>query len=186
MISSLKKIIPNILTGFRLIAAISIFLLVFHKDAHLGNLNNYQIAGLILFGALITDLLDGFLARKLNAATQFGYFFDHIVDFTLLPPMIYLILKHLSFYLTISYLVLEVEVMLISLIRLIIKDKTPWPNVFGRISFGFLGASACVLLFCLPSPIWIYFYYLANILLAIAVSLRLFSILVFFGDFTRR
>ena len=186
MTGSLKKLIPNILTGFRLIAGTSIFLLVFYKDARLENLDNYQIAGLILFCALITDVLDGLLARKLNAATQFGYFFDHLVDFILLPPMIYLILKHLSFYLAISYLVLEVEVILISLIRLIIKDKTLWPNAFGRISFGFLGASACVLLFFLPLPIWIYFYYLANVLLAIAILLRLLSILVFFGDFTRR
>jgi len=183
MASSLKKLIPNILTGLRLVAAISIFLLVFYEGTHMRDLNNYRIAGLMLFFALITDVLDGFLARKLNAATRFGYFFDHAVDFLLIPPMIYLTLKYLSFYLAVSYLVLEIGVVLISLVRLIIKDKTLWPNTFGRLSFGFLGASVCVLLFFLPSPIWRYIFYLANTLLAIAVFLRLLSILAFFSDF---
>lgn len=179
MTSSLKKLIPNVLTGFRLIVGINIFLLVFYKE------DFYQIAGLMLICALITDFLDGFLARKLNAATQFGYFFDHSVDFILIPLMLYLALKHLSFCLAISYLVLEIGVVIISLIRLIIKDKTLWPNVFGRLSFGFLGVSVCVLLLFLPLPSWIYFCYLANVFLAIAVLLRLLSILVFLSNFKK-
>lgn len=182
---SLKILIPNMLTGFRLFATVGIFWLVWNSDISLGTLNNYQIAGIILFVALITDLIDGPIARKLQAITRFGYFFDHIVDYVLFVPMIYLILQHLWLYLGVYFLVFQIGAVLISFIRLVIKDKTLWPNNFGRTSYGFLGASVCVLLFFFSSGLWQYFFFLANILLGIATTLRLISLLVFYKDFRK-
>lgn len=180
---SLKILIPNALTGFRLLAAIGISWLVFNSDIRLEILDNYQVAGLILFVALITDLIDGPIARKLHVTTRFGYYFDHIVDYALFIPMIYLILSHLWLELGCFFLAFQIGAIIVTLIRLVIKDNTPWPNNPGRTSYGFLGASVCVLLFFFRSPLWHYFFYLANLLLGIAIFLRLISLFIFLKNF---
>ncbi len=64
--------IPNMLTILRLIL-VPVFVVLFF--------NGQKIASLIVFlAASLTDLLDGYLARKLNQITDFGKLFDPLAD----------------------------------------------------------------------------------------------------------
>ncbi|MBN3534494.1 CDP-diacylglycerol--glycerol-3-phosphate 3-phosphatidyltransferase [Mycoplasma procyoni] len=82
-----KKNLPNILTISRMIAFIPflIFMLVFSfsKPAYSVKSNLYwalTLALVIFISAMITDFLDGFLARKYNVVSNFGKLFDPIAD----------------------------------------------------------------------------------------------------------
>jgi CDP-diacylglycerol--glycerol-3-phosphate 3-phosphatidyltransferase len=76
----LKANIPNILTWIR-IAAIPLVAWCFFSDIQVegGNLAR-PLAG-ILFGlAAVTDLLDGYIARRLGQTSKFGEFLDPVAD----------------------------------------------------------------------------------------------------------
>ena len=64
--------IPNVLTILRIIL-IPVFVVLFFKGQ--------KIAALCVFcAASLTDMLDGYLARKLNQITDFGKLFDPLAD----------------------------------------------------------------------------------------------------------
>lgn len=57
-------------------------------------IKNYILTGVFLFGA-ITDVLDGFIARRFNQITTFGIFMDPIADKVLiLTSMVCLVYLH--------------------------------------------------------------------------------------------
>ncbi len=66
--------IPNLLTLFRLLL-VPLFIVVFHgeQDMHL-------FAALIFVLASVTDVADGYLARKLNMTTRWGQLMDPLAD----------------------------------------------------------------------------------------------------------
>ena len=64
--------IPNVLTIIRMLL-IPVFVVLFFKG--------YKMAALCVFcAASLTDMLDGYLARKLNQITDFGKLFDPLAD----------------------------------------------------------------------------------------------------------
>ena len=74
--------IPNVLTMLRLVM-IPVFVLFFCKAHPAGQpvQNAWLKASLAVFVlASLTDMLDGFLARKLNQITDFGKLFDPLAD----------------------------------------------------------------------------------------------------------
>ena len=79
-----KKHIPNILTFTRLFGSFALlFLMGFEKD--IGRFNAVPWVWLLVYGFIvITDPLDGFIARKLNAKTAFGAVLDSISDAVLI------------------------------------------------------------------------------------------------------
>ena len=64
--------VPNVLTMFRLIL-IPVFVAVFVKG-------HTKWALAVFCAASLTDMLDGYLARKLNQVTDFGKLFDPLAD----------------------------------------------------------------------------------------------------------
>ncbi|RTR37898.1 CDP-alcohol phosphatidyltransferase family protein [Shewanella canadensis] len=76
MASSVIKQIPNMLTTLRLILAIPICLMILNED--------YGSVIWIAFIAGLSDGVDGFLARKLNAVSRYGAIVDPISDKVLL------------------------------------------------------------------------------------------------------
>jgi len=76
----LKSNIPNILTWIR-IAAIPLVVWCFFSDIRYEGDNFARPLAGILFGlAAITDLFDGYLARKLEQTSKFGEFLDPVAD----------------------------------------------------------------------------------------------------------
>lgn len=76
----MKANIPNILTWIR-IASIPLVVWCFFSDIRVEGDNFARPFAGILFGlAAITDLIDGYLARKLNQMSKFGEFLDPVAD----------------------------------------------------------------------------------------------------------
>lgn len=67
--------VPNVLT-FGRVAAIPLFLWFLDKDTAVGGF----WACMVFTGAAITDVLDGYLARKLNVVSVLGKFLDPLAD----------------------------------------------------------------------------------------------------------
>lgn len=77
--------IPNILTGFRLVAGMIMFLLLAGAimSAYLDpqdQFNLYKAAFVCFVLAAITDFFDGWLARRWHAETRWGAILDPIAD----------------------------------------------------------------------------------------------------------
>lgn len=73
--ASAKKIItlPNILSLFRLML-IPLFCVVYVRH------NNYELAAVILFVSGLSDVVDGFVARRFNMVSDVGKVLDPIAD----------------------------------------------------------------------------------------------------------
>lgn len=71
----MKLNIPTYLTLFRVVL-IPLFVIAFYLPLSYAP----EITTLIFFIACITDLFDGFLARKLNQTTRLGAFLDPVAD----------------------------------------------------------------------------------------------------------
>ena len=67
--------VPNILTVFRFLL-IPVFIYFFFSDLP----NNYVISAVIFILAGITDILDGYIARKFNIITKWGKLMDPLAD----------------------------------------------------------------------------------------------------------
>ncbi|WP_312091702.1 CDP-alcohol phosphatidyltransferase family protein [Aminipila sp.] len=81
------KQIPNILTGMRIVFAM---LLVFTRALSLEFYIIYSLCGL-------TDVLDGYTARKMNSVSSLGATFDSIADFIFFGIILMLLLPIISF-----------------------------------------------------------------------------------------
>jgi CDP-diacylglycerol---glycerol-3-phosphate 3-phosphatidyltransferase len=69
--------LPNVLTGFRLLLVpVFVYYLTIFNDSTF----NQWIAGIFYFVAAMTDVLDGYLARKNNQITNWGKIADPIAD----------------------------------------------------------------------------------------------------------
>ncbi|WGS63962.1 CDP-diacylglycerol--glycerol-3-phosphate 3-phosphatidyltransferase [Marinitoga aeolica] len=64
---------PNILTFIRILATIPMFIITYDEKY-------YLIAFFVYILVSLTDLLDGYIARKYNLVSDFGKFMDQIAD----------------------------------------------------------------------------------------------------------
>jgi len=81
--------IPNILTSFR-IFLIPIFVVVYYLPVPWAA----QAAAGVFFLAGLTDILDGYLARRLNQSTPFGAFLDPVADKIMVAVSLVMIVEH--------------------------------------------------------------------------------------------
>ena len=90
---AIPKHIPNILTTFRVIL-IPVFVILCYAMQNPDQSNPYAC---LVFGiACITDLIDGFLARRLNENTRFGAFLDPVADKMIVCTALVLIVQNYS------------------------------------------------------------------------------------------
>lgn len=80
--------LPNILTLFR-IGLIPVFVVVFYLPFGWNN----EAACIVFVVAAITDLLDGFLARKLQQTSRFGAFLDPVADKLMVAVVLVLLVE---------------------------------------------------------------------------------------------
>ncbi len=83
--------LPNILTMIR-VALIPVFVGLFYWPTPRSNL----MAAFVFIIAALTDLLDGFLARKLKQTTKFGAFLDPVADKIMVCVALVLIVEYYS------------------------------------------------------------------------------------------
>jgi CDP-diacylglycerol---glycerol-3-phosphate 3-phosphatidyltransferase len=76
---ALTKISPNVLTFIGLVINIGAAVLFGYANA-LNQQRMFFYAGLVIVGAGIFDMVDGRVARATNQVTQFGGFFDSVID----------------------------------------------------------------------------------------------------------
>ncbi len=121
-----RRITPNMLTWVRIVISVGLFVLLFFTDTHEKSL----ILWLFIIGVL-TDLLDGSIARGLNEVTEFGAMLDPVADRLLLVPIaIYGLLAHQKWLL----LALAISELINAISAMHYKSKEIYKesNIFGK------------------------------------------------------
>ena len=105
--------IPNILTLSRLVL-IPVFLISFYLPVEW----NYLLAAFIFWFAAGTDMLDGYLARKLNQSTKFGAFLDPVADKVMVATALVLLIQdYNTIWMSVPALVMIAREIIISALR---------------------------------------------------------------------
>ena len=105
--------LPNAFTFFRIIL-IPIFVIIFCLPFSLSGL----VASIIFTIAALTDLLDGYLARRLNQFTDFGAFLDPVADKLMVAAALVLLFQYYpKIWFTLPALIIISREILISALR---------------------------------------------------------------------
>ena len=117
--------IPNVLTIIRIIL-IPVFVVLFFKGE--------KIAALCVFcAASLTDMLDGYLARKLNQITDFGKLFDPLADkLMVLTAMVCQTFWGPLPLVAVIIVALKELVMVLGGVFMLSKDVVVYSNYFGK------------------------------------------------------
>ncbi len=91
----LLKQLPNTLTVFRVIL-IPFYILFFYLSGTMAYAKEVATAVFVL--ACLTDLLDGYLARKMNVCSKFGAFLDPVADKIMVCVALVLLVGHYAKY----------------------------------------------------------------------------------------
>ena len=169
-----KENIPNILTIIRFILIPFIFISV---------IKHHYLIGLIIFTiSAITDVLDGFIARKFNYITDIGKLLDPLADkLTQISLLLALTILNILPWWILTIVFIKECVMIISASILYSKDDVVvYSKWYGKLATVlFYLAILCSLLqnqFTISTPfrIDLYLYYLA--ILATVFSLIMYAI----------
>ena len=105
--------IPNILTSFRILL-IPVFVVIYYLPMEW----SAPTAAFIFWLAGVTDLLDGYLARRLNQQTAFGAFLDPVADKIMVAVSLVMIVEHYAvIWITIPAMVMICREIIISALR---------------------------------------------------------------------
>lgn len=170
------KHVPNILTMCRFILVPFIFIAIVNE--------NYLLAFILLTVSGLTDVLDGFIARKFNFITNFGKLMDPLADkvtqiFTLIA---------LSFIGIIPYWILVVvfikETIMVAGASFLYGKKlvvsSRWYGKLATVVFYIaIVASLTINYFSIPYKIDIYIYY-------VALALTILALIMYFKEFYQK
>ena len=135
----MKKNIPNCITVFRLLL-VFVFIFLFASDME--NKSLYCILTFVLSG--ISDVLDGFLARKLNVVSNFGKLMDPLADKLMqITVAVCSATVHPSLAWLPVFLILKEILMIFGAAKLLKKDKVVVQANF----YGKLASVICFLVF---------------------------------------
>lgn len=163
--------IPNILSLIRLTLSFIIGYLLF---------TNQKIPALVLiFIAWVTDLLDGYLARKLNVITELGKILDPVADKTLILVIVLSLLLTKKISITIGIIIIARDIIILTAGLIAArKHKFVIPsNVIGKISAFIIGSILFIILLFPNIPFKKFFETL--ILFVVLLSLILYSFYYF-------
>lgn len=143
---------PNTITMIRIILTFPI--LLFWTQG------NYIITGILLVIAIVSDIFDGWLARKTNRVTKFGKWLDPAADKIFIIATLFVIgVKYLPIYQISILVLLEIIITVGAISNPIIElGRKMGSNIFGKLKM-ILQCLALSLMFvgpiCLSSPITI-------------------------------
>lgn len=172
------KIVPNILSTFR-ICLVPVFVLAYFLDP-----NDIKVYAIIVFAiAAISDLLDGYIARKFDAQSNLGKILDPLGD----KLMTFAVMICITFTIPLLFwavLVFFIKELLLGIGGLVIhrvaKVEIPSSNILGKLS-TVLFFIVCVTLMVfqnIPD-------YIAVVLMFIAIGFTLISFFSYLGAYIK-
>ena len=172
--------IPNVLTMIRL-ALVPVFVVVFFCVEE-----SPKIIALCIFAAAsLTDMLDGYLARKLNQITDFGKLFDPLADkLMVLTAMVCQAVAGVFPWAAVIIVGAKELLMVLGGIFLLSKDVVVYSNIVGKAAQVCFIASLILSFFHDPLKTW--GVQLDLILLWITVSLAILALIVYTAEYLKK
>lgn len=125
-----KFVTPNHLTIFRFLSVPLIVYLIFKEE--------YALAASLFAISAVTDLLDGAIARTRGQITEWGRFYDPIVDKFLISAIgSVLIIKYVSFYLAAAIVLIELLIGASVLYQMRVHKRITDPHLTGKLKMAF-------------------------------------------------
>lgn len=171
--------IPNVLTMIRLLL-VPVFVVVYFRTV-----DEPKYAALAVFAAAsLTDMLDGFLARKLNQITDFGKLFDPLADkLMVLTALVCQALTGVFPWAAVIVVACKELFMVIGGLFLLSRDVVVYSNIFGK------AAQVCFILSLILSFFHVPLAELGTrldlILLWITVGLAILAMVVYTAEYLR-
>lgn len=125
--------IPNIMSLFRICLIPIIIWFYCFKD-------NYQLVGALLILSGVTDIIDGFIARRFNMITDFGKALDPFADKLTQASMMFCLTLRFPLMM-IPFILLVIKEIISSVLVFIIIKKTkfvPMANWHGKVATALL------------------------------------------------
>jgi len=170
--------LPNQVTLLRIVL-IPLLVLVFYLPWEW----HYLASAAIFTVASLTDLLDGYLARRLNLTTQFGAFLDPVADKLIVAVALVLLLeKHESAAFTIPSMVIIGREIVVSALREWMAELGKRASIavsyIGKIKTTLQMVAIILLLMFNPDTVP-YFDTFGLMLLYVAAALTLWSMVIY-------
>ena len=143
-----------------------------------------DISAYIFLLAIITDYLDGYVARNFNQTTAFGAFLDPIADKLLVVITIFLLAGSLDsiIFILSSLIIISREFLVIAIRQRLAELKTNMPlkvNNLGKIKTGFQMSALVFLLHSNIEFAYINLHIFGTLLLLIAAILTVLSFIYY-------
>jgi len=155
--------ISNLLSLFRLLLAAPLFVLIYNAD--------YGYAVIILFTGSISDILDGYFARKFNQISEFGKIIDPLADKVFVSAfVIALLLKgQIPIWFFITIISRDLLILLGGMVMAKRQKVVPPSNIFGKMAVSAIGITLLLFILDLLSPeMFLYAMILTTLLLAVS------------------
>lgn len=168
------KHIPNILTLIRFI----LIPIIFYFGLH----DNYIVAVILLVISGLTDVLDGYIARKFNFITTFGTLFDPLTDkLTQIATLLVLVIQNIIPLWILIILLLKEFLMVIGATFLFKKETVAIPSKwYGKLAtvlfYVAIFLSMIKKQFALTYTFDLYIYY-------IALAFAIFALIMYYKIF---
>ena len=173
--------IPNALTMFRVIL-IPFYVLFYYLPFNFSNL----VAALIFVIACLTDLLDGYLARKWQVCSRFGAFLDPVADKIMVCVALILMVSHYSKYEASYFPYISVFITICAIVvvsrEIVISALREWMAEIGsraRVAVSWIGKwKTTIQMIAIAGLIWrhdLWMVYAALVMLLLAVVLTIWS-----------
>jgi CDP-diacylglycerol---glycerol-3-phosphate 3-phosphatidyltransferase len=173
--------IPTCITIGRLFITI-LMLIAFYQSSVLG-----YIAVLFLFSiAIISDILDGHLARKYNQVSEIGSKLDPLIDKIMMYSLLFS-LFYVGVYSPLVIFSIFFRDMIADGLRNYISELSTGygSNIWGKVKFALQSFSVCCGLLFFIDPYFEHCIFLANAFLLTALILSLPGLVYIVSDFLR-
>jgi CDP-diacylglycerol--glycerol-3-phosphate 3-phosphatidyltransferase len=171
--------LPNFLTILRVLL-IPFFIFFFYQGSTQGSI----VSASIFFVASLTDLLDGYLARRRSEVTQFGKFLDPVADKLLIVSALILLVGNGRVPAWMAIIIIGRE-FAVTGFRAIASSEGVIIAAEGTGKYKMFVQIIAVILLTVDLPS-IYFHQVGLLLLMISMVLALFSAGQYFIKFIRR
>ena len=171
--------IPNVLTMIRLLL-VPVFVVVYFRTSA-----EPKYAALAIFAAAsLTDMLDGYLARKLNQITDFGKLFDSLADkLMVLSALVCQAVTGVFPWAAVIVVACKELVMVLGGLFMLSRDVVVYSNIVGKAAQVCFILSLILSFFHVPLAEW--GTRLDLILLWITVGLAVLAMVVYAAEYLR-